>query len=72
MERPSPPFPPSARLLLVSLPLLPARRTVYHLPRELYLPRAGNELHYQEAARVRVPSNDAAATAGRDPEVEVL
>lgn len=72
MEHSCPPLPPPPRLLLFPLSLYPTRRNVHHFPRQLRLPRTGDELHHQEAARVRVPCNDAPAPYHRYPEIKVL
>lgn len=51
---------------------LAIRSHANHLPRQLCRARARHELHYQKAARLRLPSHDAAAPDSRCPAVEVL
>lgn len=72
VECPRSSLPPPPRLLFLSITLLQARRHVHHLPCQLDLPRARDELHHKEAARIRLPRHDAPAADYRHPEVEVL
>jgi len=72
MERSSTQFPPPPRLLPVSLALLPTRRHDHNLPHQLHRPRASNELHHEETARLRIPGYDVAAAHRDCAEVEVF
>lgn len=72
MERPSPPLPLPPRLLPRAFLILSTRRYDDHLPGQLVLPRAGDELHHQEVARVRVHLYDAAAAYCSGPEIPLF
>lgn len=54
MERPSPPLPLPPRLLPSAIHILPTHRHAHHFPRELSIPRASDELYYEETARLRI------------------
>ena len=72
MERPRTQLPPPPRLLPIAFALLPTRLHDHNLPSQLHRPRASNELHHEETARLRIPGYDASIAHRDCAEVEVF
>lgn len=72
VERPRPPLPFPPCLLPFAMQLLSTRGYDHYVPGQLSFPRAGHELHHQEAPWVRIPGYDAATAHCCSSEVPLL